>query len=174
MPARHIEEGLSRSFFGCGRKPLFPSTFAGGLKELLRMPMRSQGYCVWEGFPTATQKNASHGSGAEFPPYRQSSPSPTVAQAPWVHSPLCVPFLTTAPQASHCLLRAPDTWGSPWMRSSSPTPNQRPLPSWIFLPTPQGFPVPDFRGLQALPSHPGSRNLGQSATCLLGEAGLGA
>ena len=24
------------SFFGCGRKPLFPSTFAGGLKELLR------------------------------------------------------------------------------------------------------------------------------------------
>ena len=29
------------SFFGCGRKPLFPSTFAGGLKELLRMPMRS-------------------------------------------------------------------------------------------------------------------------------------
>ena len=24
---------------------LFPSTFAGGFKELLRMPMRSQGYC---------------------------------------------------------------------------------------------------------------------------------
>ena len=24
---------------------VFPSTFAGGLKELLRMPMRSQGYC---------------------------------------------------------------------------------------------------------------------------------
>ena len=38
--SRHVEEGLSRSFFGCGRKPLFPSTFAGGLKELLRMPMR--------------------------------------------------------------------------------------------------------------------------------------
>ena len=42
---RPVEEGLSRSFFGCGRKPLFPSTFAGGLKELLRMPRRSQGYC---------------------------------------------------------------------------------------------------------------------------------
>ena len=26
-------------------KQKHPSTFAGGLKELLRMPMRSQGYC---------------------------------------------------------------------------------------------------------------------------------
>ena len=43
--SRHIEEGLSRSFSGCGRKPWVPSTSAGDLRELLRVLLRSQGYC---------------------------------------------------------------------------------------------------------------------------------
>ena len=43
--SRHVEEGLSRSFSCCSRKPSFPSTSAGGLRELLRLPLRSQGYC---------------------------------------------------------------------------------------------------------------------------------
>ena len=33
-----------RSFLGWGRKPWVPSTCAGDLSELLRMPLRSQGY----------------------------------------------------------------------------------------------------------------------------------
>ena len=43
--SRRIEAGLSRSFSGCGRKPWVPSTCAGDLRELLRVPLRSQGYC---------------------------------------------------------------------------------------------------------------------------------
>ena len=43
--SRRVEEGLSRSFSGCGRKPWVPSTCAGDLRELLRVPLRSQGYC---------------------------------------------------------------------------------------------------------------------------------
>ena len=43
--SRSVEEGLSRSFSGCGMKPLVPSTCAGDLRELLRVPLRSQGYC---------------------------------------------------------------------------------------------------------------------------------
>ena len=34
-----------RSFSGCGRKPWVPSSCAGDLRELLRVPLRSQGYC---------------------------------------------------------------------------------------------------------------------------------
>ena len=32
-------------FLSCGSKPWVPSTWVGDLKELLRVPMRSQGYC---------------------------------------------------------------------------------------------------------------------------------
>ena len=39
------EEGLSRFFSGYGRKPWVPSTYARDLRELLRVPLRSQGYC---------------------------------------------------------------------------------------------------------------------------------
>ena len=42
--SRHVEVGLSRSFSHCGRKPWVPSTCAGDLMELLRVPLRSQGY----------------------------------------------------------------------------------------------------------------------------------
>ena len=43
--SRCVEEGISRSFSSCGRKPWVPSTCVGDLKELLRVPMRRQGYC---------------------------------------------------------------------------------------------------------------------------------
>ena len=39
--SRRIEEGLSRSFSGWGRKSWVPSTCAVNLMELLRMPLRS-------------------------------------------------------------------------------------------------------------------------------------
>ena len=51
LASRRVEEGLSRSFSGCSRKPWVPSTCAGDLRELLRVPLRSQGYCrVGRGF----------------------------------------------------------------------------------------------------------------------------
>ena len=40
--SRRIEEGLSRSFLGCGRKTSFPSTSAGDLRELPRVPLRGE------------------------------------------------------------------------------------------------------------------------------------
>ena len=43
--SRRVEEGVSRSFSGCGRKPWVPSTCTGDLRELLRVPLRSQAYC---------------------------------------------------------------------------------------------------------------------------------
>ena len=43
--SRHVEEGLSRSFSSCCRKPRVPSSWAYDLRELLRVPLRSQGYC---------------------------------------------------------------------------------------------------------------------------------
>ena len=43
--SRHVKEGLSRSFSECSRKPWVPSTCAGDRRELLRVPLRSQGYC---------------------------------------------------------------------------------------------------------------------------------
>ena len=43
--SRHVEQGLSRAFSNRGRKPRFPSTCACDLRELLRVPPRSQGYC---------------------------------------------------------------------------------------------------------------------------------
>ena len=43
--SRHVEEGLSRSFSSRGRKPRVPSTCACDLRELLRVPLRRQGYC---------------------------------------------------------------------------------------------------------------------------------
>ena len=43
--SRRVEEGLSRSFSGCGRKPSFPSTSAGDLRELARVPLRCEGCC---------------------------------------------------------------------------------------------------------------------------------
>ena len=44
--SRHVEEGLLRAFSSRGRKPWFPSTCVGDLRELLRVPLRSQGYCA--------------------------------------------------------------------------------------------------------------------------------
>ena len=38
-----------QSFSGCGRKPWVPSTCAGDLRELVRVPLRSQGHCGLEG-----------------------------------------------------------------------------------------------------------------------------
>ena len=43
--SRYVKAGLSRSFSGWGRKPWVPSTSAGDLRELLRVPLRSQAYC---------------------------------------------------------------------------------------------------------------------------------
>ena len=40
------EEGLARFFSGYGRKPWVPSTYARDLRELFRVPLRSQGYCA--------------------------------------------------------------------------------------------------------------------------------
>ena len=40
-----VEEGLSRSLSGGGRKPTVPSTCAGDLRELLMVLLRSQGNC---------------------------------------------------------------------------------------------------------------------------------
>ena len=40
-----IEEGLSRSFSGCGRKFWVPSTCFSDLRELLMVPLRNQGFC---------------------------------------------------------------------------------------------------------------------------------
>ena len=42
--SRCFEEGLSRSFSGCDMKPWVPSTCADDLRELLSVPLRSQGY----------------------------------------------------------------------------------------------------------------------------------
>ena len=44
--SRGAEEGLSRSFSGCGGKPSFPSTSAGDYRELPRVPLRQKGITV--------------------------------------------------------------------------------------------------------------------------------
>ena len=45
-----VEEGLSRSFSGCGGKPSFPSTSARDLNEIPMVPLRGEGCCgVGEG-----------------------------------------------------------------------------------------------------------------------------
>ena len=43
--SRRVEEGLSRSYSGCGGKPSFPSTSAGNLREPPRVPLRGEGRC---------------------------------------------------------------------------------------------------------------------------------
>ena len=43
--SRHVEEGLSRSFSGGGRKPSFRSPSAGDLRELPRVPLKGEGCC---------------------------------------------------------------------------------------------------------------------------------
>ena len=43
--SRRVEEGISRYFSICSRRPWVPSTCAGDLRELLKVPMKSQGYC---------------------------------------------------------------------------------------------------------------------------------
>ena len=43
--SRRVEEGLSMSFSGCGRKPSFPPTSAGDLRELPRVTLRDEGRC---------------------------------------------------------------------------------------------------------------------------------
>ena len=52
--SRRVEEGLSRSFSGCGGKPSFPSTSAGDLRELARVPRRGEGCCGVGGAPLGT------------------------------------------------------------------------------------------------------------------------
>ena len=43
--SRRVEEGHSRSFWGCDGKASFPSTSAGDLRELPRVPLRREGCC---------------------------------------------------------------------------------------------------------------------------------
>ena len=43
--SRRFEEGLSRSFCGCGGKASFPSTSAGDLRELPMVPLIGEGCC---------------------------------------------------------------------------------------------------------------------------------
>ena len=43
--SRRVEEGLSRSFSGCGGKPSIPSTSAGDLRKPPRVPLRAEGSC---------------------------------------------------------------------------------------------------------------------------------
>ena len=57
--SRRVEEGLSRSFSGGGRKPSFPSPSAGDLRELPMVPLRGEGSC---GVGGASRDSA--GSGA--------------------------------------------------------------------------------------------------------------
>ena len=52
--SRRVEEGLSRSFSGCGGTPSFPSTSAGDLRELARVPRRGEGCCGVGGAPLGT------------------------------------------------------------------------------------------------------------------------
>ena len=44
--SRTVKEGLLRCFLGHGSKPWVPSTSAGGIRELLSVPLKSQGYCA--------------------------------------------------------------------------------------------------------------------------------
>lgn len=75
------------------------------------------------GLPKRHRKVLHTDLGPSSHPTLQSFPSPT-GPGPWVHSPLCVPFLTIAPQASHCLLRACDTWGPPGCDPPPPPPSR--------------------------------------------------
>ena len=43
--SRRVEEGLSRSFWGCGGKASFPSTSARDLRELPMVPLIGEGCC---------------------------------------------------------------------------------------------------------------------------------
>ena len=43
--SRRVEEGHSRSFWGCGRKASIPSTSAGDLRELPMVPLIGEGCC---------------------------------------------------------------------------------------------------------------------------------
>ena len=43
--SRRVEEGLSRTFWGCGGKASFPSTSPGDLRELPMLPLRGEGSC---------------------------------------------------------------------------------------------------------------------------------
>ena len=43
--SRRVEEGLSMSFSGCSGKSSFPPTSAGDLRELPRVPQRSENRC---------------------------------------------------------------------------------------------------------------------------------
>ena len=47
--SRRVEEGLSRSFSGCGGKPLLPSTSAGDLREIPWVHLRAEGCCGVDG-----------------------------------------------------------------------------------------------------------------------------
>ena len=57
--SRGVEEGLSRSFSGCGGKPSFPSTSAGDLTEIPRVPLRGEGCC---GVGRASRDSAGFGA----------------------------------------------------------------------------------------------------------------
>ena len=57
--SRRVEEGLSRSLSGGGRKPSFTSCSAGDLRKIPRVPLRGEGSCGGGGAP-----RDSAGSGA--------------------------------------------------------------------------------------------------------------
>ena len=76
--SRHVEEGLSRAFSSCGRKPRVPSTCACDCRELLRVPLRSQAYCgVGRGL-----------SGLHWVWCNGRGPHPDLRQEPQVSSPV--------------------------------------------------------------------------------------
>src|SRR5574337_1047566 len=66
LASRRVEEGLSRSFSGGGRKPWVPSTCAGDLRGLLMVALRSQGNWRWEG-PLGTPRGLVHWKRASSP-----------------------------------------------------------------------------------------------------------
>ena len=49
--SRRVQEGHSRSFWGCGGKASFPSTSAGDLRELPMVPLIGEGCCGVGGAP---------------------------------------------------------------------------------------------------------------------------
>ena len=57
--SRGVEEGLSRSFSGCGGKPSFPSTSAGDYRELTRVTLRGEECC---GVGRASRDSAGFGA----------------------------------------------------------------------------------------------------------------
>ena len=82
----NVEEGLSRSFSGCGGKPLFPSTSAGDIRELPTVPLRGEphlfpGSCV----PRECRMPSSLGSHLGTLPSQPLSPEGKILQYKHTH-----------------------------------------------------------------------------------------